>query len=270
MLYQITYRCSMGCPHCMMDAKPTGVDAGMATTAAFVDFANSLGTIKWGISGGEPTEHPEFIRHISYIVEKAQEKATIVLITNGQFFVSNEPLVRALSTYQNNVSDTINGFGFFIQVSAIPELYSKTRETVRAVKQYSDLFVKGTVEIIDKLTVMDSVGRAKGKDWSHLGSLFERTAPNCINIFLMVKSGKFKTLKEAMVYYEAHSSNFCKPSVSPFGEVRAGESPECFKIGNIHEDTHKDMFNRIWEGNPCGNCGLESVDVPQNYARKGA
>lgn len=262
MIYHLTYKCSMGCPHCMQDAKSSGVSAGMGTTKAFVEFANSLGTKKIGVSGGEPTEHPDFMGHMEYIGEGVRT-GPIILITNGQFFINDEPLLRELAEYQK-----ICRSGFHIQVTVIPELYHQASEIASAVREYSDLFVLDTITTIEKLTVMDDLGRARNRDWAYLGDLFERQYPNCINIFTIIKSGKFNTLKEAMQYYEGHSGNFCKPAVTPFGEVRAGESIECFSMGNIHEDTHDEMFKRVWEGNPCGRCGI-STDVPQAYAMGG-
>ena len=60
MLIQITNRCRMGCPHCLDDSRP---DGGMMTDRAFgkaVAFAKDNGERQVVISGGEPTEHPDF------------------------------------------------------------------------------------------------------------------------------------------------------------------------------------------------------------------
>lgn len=60
MLIQITNKCHEGCAHCMQCSHPQGKHMDMATFKNALKFARFLGVSSYIITGGEPTEHPQF------------------------------------------------------------------------------------------------------------------------------------------------------------------------------------------------------------------
>lgn len=72
MLFCITNKCSMGCPHCMSDCKPEGQLLDKNDLMPFINFFNFMRFRTLLISSGEPTEHPDFSYIVETIVEKMQ------------------------------------------------------------------------------------------------------------------------------------------------------------------------------------------------------
>ena len=60
MLIQITNTCHMLCPHCMQRSDAQQRHMSMETVEQCARHAEELGVMAVMISGGEPTEHPQF------------------------------------------------------------------------------------------------------------------------------------------------------------------------------------------------------------------
>lgn len=244
MLFQITHKCAEGCPHCMIDAAPDKPSADLKTVRQFLKFAKKLGARFVGVSGGEPLEHPQFFLVMETLL-KNLKGTMVVLMTNGRFLEDDKKTARLAKLQRKHF--------FGVQVSAIPELYPHAEQTAAAYKRQCGQFIEPGINLSDQLTVMTRLGRAAGKNWSHLGPLYERKVTNCFNV--VYNAPKFETLGELVRMLEAQSNySFCKPSVDPAGGVHAGESPHCRRIGTIWE-SDATLLGRLRQGGFCGQCG---------------
>ena len=60
MLIQITNRCHMVCHHCMQNSTPSGEHMTWETFEQVVEFCRQARPLVVSITGGEPTEHPQW------------------------------------------------------------------------------------------------------------------------------------------------------------------------------------------------------------------
>lgn len=58
----------MGCPHCMSACTKQGEDFDKDNIMEFVNFFKVMGFKALTISGGEPTEHPDFLDIVNTLV----------------------------------------------------------------------------------------------------------------------------------------------------------------------------------------------------------
>jgi hypothetical protein len=227
----------------MIDASPDKPSADLKTVRQFVRFADRLGIRFLGVSGGEPLEHPQFFHVLDLLLQK--KTRMVVVMTNGRW-LENETLTAKLIALQKK-----RPFG--LQITAIPELYPHAVGTTAAYERHKHRFDPTMTQLIDKLTVMTDIGRAKGKDWSHLGELYQRQVPNCFNLIFNAK--RFPSLRDMIEALETQStSNFCKPAVGPHGNVHVGENPHCSVIGTIW-DSEERLYKNLQQTGFCGACG---------------
>ena len=100
MIISITESCHMGCSHCMDDARPCDKHMSMRTFQDAISFFNQFGGIECLITGGEPTDNPEWIKMLEYALEHAHGStgtgiAHITLTTNAMNIANN----RDIQTY---------------------------------------------------------------------------------------------------------------------------------------------------------------------------
>ena len=98
MLIKITQSCSMGCKHCMNNAISCDKhmsDKVFTDTLAFVkSFSFPVPIV---ISGGEPTEHPEFMQLMLELFSTFKGRANLIfLTTNGMYFSKHPELLQHL------------------------------------------------------------------------------------------------------------------------------------------------------------------------------
>lgn len=74
----------MGCPHCMSACTKQGEDFDKDNIMEFVNFFKVMGFKALTISGGEPTEHPDFLDIVDTLVWKCVPVATTI-VSNGSF-----------------------------------------------------------------------------------------------------------------------------------------------------------------------------------------
>lgn len=115
MLLKITEKCSLGCKHCLNDSNKNGKHMDFNTLESIMDFLEDNDLMNYIIiTGGEPTEHPDFYKFVEYIanrVEKYSKKNYknmyklsingknfhfITITTNGFWCLNNEDLAKKL------------------------------------------------------------------------------------------------------------------------------------------------------------------------------
>lgn len=252
MLFLITQHCDMGCPHCMSDSTPDSPHASKKTVDAFIKFAKKLDVIKIGISGGEPTSHPNFYDHFSKIVFEFR-RSYIVLMSNGSF-LRDEYLTRRLAGLQA-LQDH-----FHIQISSIPGLYRDYDEIVQLYEQEHKSFIN--IQFIDQLYYLEErLGRAAKNDLAKHRTGNQRIAPGCYNLYATCHA--VGSLKKAINTLDTQSmTTLCKPMIDATGNIHPGESIDCPIVGNLHKSSLTQIHRALATGQPCGACGNE---VPAQF-----
>lgn len=259
MLFHLTEYCTLRCPHCMVNSNKKGKHADEKTVQQFIRFAHKMGTYKIAIAGGEPTEHPDFIKMFRMILIAFGGNAIVMLMTNGRFMLDKH--------YTNEIAVLQTKFGFVIQVSALKGIYPLREETVAAYHDQKSKF--NAIEIVENITGIQKLGRARYWNYKHLGPLYQWKVPNCFNLYSAAKSNDserpIRSFKDIINYMDADSIrkrnlflNFCKPLIGWDGSIYVGESPECTKLGNIH--SYRDPIKTLKRTNPCEECGIKVPD----------
>lgn len=230
MLISITEKCRMNCPHCMDDAKCDS-DRFMSfeTFKKVVEFNNRY-DLSMTITGGEPTEHPQFWEFMDYVVDKSYETNAITVVSNGQNLDQDtgELKERILS-----LSKRCKGY-FGIQITSVPGLYPIQINLV------NPIFHIKPVVIATEIEAMYPQGRAKDKDYD-----FSKVkGPKCFNIRSIIRSGN--SFDQAIQLLRFRLFKFCTPQIAYDGSIKVGESTLCPVVSHIDKpvsEIEKDIIN---------------------------
>ena len=243
MLILITTRCSMGCSHCMSDCKPEGRDMSIATFRDALDFSiNRYYPTPILISGGEPSENPEFheiIDHALSVLEKKHDGLlSLSILSNGTRLTENF-LSRMDRTHIS------------IQV-VLDDRYYPQRPDVEMLSRHSSVLLCQDVQHLYPQ------GRALA---NHLPAT--ANASKCFNTRAVVKQIKPKSLHELALRYNIGMQKFCSPNIGPEGEIRLGESFLCPPCSSIYK-TDTEIINDIWNFK-CHQCDFINDKLPEKY-----
>lgn len=225
MLLKITTQCSMGCTHCMEDAQPKGEFMSRETFDKAIFFIeNTYRNLKMVmISGGEPTEHPGLLSFL-----RSLEGWNIVVLSNG-LFLQDE----SRKKFSEELLSLVTGL----------QIYNDDRYyPIKVTPPQHPKIVFG-----DRINLMSPFGRAVTN-----GIKSSRQSPACFN--LRSTAQFMKNLAEA-VYSLRLNGKMCTPSIDVEGNVRAGESRFCYKIGTVESPEDVLLKNLIHMN--CNKCGLE-------------
>lgn len=226
MLIRITNACTMGCPHCMVNATPDGAHMTLDTFKATLAFAHDVDP--YGgllVSGGEPTDHPQVVEFL----QLAQEAScAVTLLSNGLFLANKSLLMQVLSRVAR------------IQVTDDPRFYPKRIERVRHPR----------ITYEDTLRQLAPFGRAKDVGCDAHG-LPRQMYPSCFNLRSATRADG--DVRRGLVRLRM-MQRFCVPSVNVDGTVVAGEAPSCWPIGTVHDSAL--VITRNILAMPCQRCGL--------------
>ena len=103
MLIQITNRCQEGCRHCLQNALPDGPLMTEATFRKALEFGRFLRCPLYIISGGEPTEHPQFFEFCKMFDRLLGKEAAFVVTSNGMWYPEQKDMVEKLSRLKSFV-----------------------------------------------------------------------------------------------------------------------------------------------------------------------
>lgn len=223
MLIKITEKCCMGCSHCMDDAK-----SDLENHMSFETFKKAVAfSLKYDnsiiISGGEPTEHPEFWGFLSYLADVIG-KGIITICTNGMNLSDKD--IEKVDALQRKCHGEI-----LWQVSTIKPYYPKHIDTDLEIFKREDFF------IARKLEVLQNRGRAtEHKNW-----IFNSKCPQCFNIRSIMRSTKdFQTTIHSLRTF----MKFCTPAIAYDGSIKLGESRLCPSVAHI-DDSESEIANKL-------------------------
>ena len=243
MLIKITAKCSLGCSHCCEDATVAGKHMTRETFLAALDLTERLEGDAWKrgiprfllLSGGEATEHPDVL----WFLETARAAGyKIILITNGMWL--DNPELRA-QILRPDWPDLM------VQVTNDPRFYPTAPKNVPTDDP--------RVVFVPALTVLVTLGRLKPSRLPPDAPPI-RKGPTSFNLRSLTRS--LGDVREALYMLRVRAvmglSGHCSPSISSDGTIVAGETSNCFPIGNVHstaEDVTRALVNMA-----CNKCGL--------------
>lgn len=228
MLLRITEFCTMNCNHCMINASTDGKHMSEETFIKSLNFIQNVCIEPLFISGGEPTDHPQFFEFIDI----ALKKEFFILVMSNGLWVNDEIMrkkIFTLVTTNDNIS---------FQITNDKRYYPKQIPIINHDK----------CDYETQLRVLSPFGRAVTNNLPTTAKY-----PFCFNLRSLVNT--FKSLPAAIMYLRK-SSKFCTPSINIDGSISAGESNQCYKIGDINQSFEL-ITNQILNMH-CNKCGLES------------
>ena len=216
----------MGCSHCMVEATPDGEHMSEQTFADALSFSTNYDPYLLFISGGEPTDHPQFIDFLKLAKKyKDTDRVAMVLVASNGMFLEDESYTKEILSV-----------GVPFQISNDPRFYPhKIKIVEHKLLTYEN-----------NLRLVSPIGRAITNKLD-----IQRQSPLCFNLRSLCRNyGSFnfsiKHLRSIM--------KMCIPSINIDGSVVAGEAPSCYKFGTVNstEEELTSSLNKM----KCGRCGL--------------
>lgn len=249
MLLKITEKCSMGCSHCMNDAKPDGEHMSLSVLEDSLKFLvdnNAYHSII--VTGGEPTEHPAFPFFMGYIIgdlTKQKKRCVVSVTTNGFWILDNLSAAKEIAAGSEYVKVQF-------QVSTDSRYYPKQIDrTKRIWREPGFVFCDNCVE------TMYPQGRAKQNNLP-----YTLKVTKCFNVRAMTKQLPEPTI-ESVVMALMQRGKFCTPSIKIDGSIALGESDLCPKCASIYDDP-KDIIQKIKDFK-CYQCAPLNEGLDMKY-----
>lgn len=228
----------MQCTHCLGDYTPNGEHM---TKQTFIDAINFIiktnPIIHIAISGGEPTEHPQFTEFMDILISALKKKTDnmpkmITITTNGFWCIDHPDEARKII----NTGTQIIKVNF--QVSTDKRYYPIPLDTKNPLWKEN-----GFTLCEDCVISMYPQGRALENGLSH-----NSKAPRCFNFRSFMKtvepkSGFMNKLEMATMGLLMKGYS-CTPSIGIHGEICVGESRLCPPAASIY-DSLQEIDNKI-------------------------
>lgn len=235
MLIKVTNRCHAGCSHCLEGSTPAGEHTTADVFQRALDFTARIEGPAAGVvllSGGECTEHPAILELVDAVLARGWLP---VLLSNGQF-LRDDALREAILSRD-------------VQVQVTHDERFYPGKPPRFVDDHRVAYVKA-------LSVMIPLGRFAGKQRADVPT---RRAPASFNLRSATRGlGSFSAAVQLQrVRTLGGLSGACTPSVTAEGDVVAGESRLCFKLGTV-DSTNDELTRAVLEMGSCNRCGLET------------
>lgn len=245
MIINITDKCTLKCPHCFLDCKPSN-DTFMTkeTLKAIIDsplFKGSFGIL---ISGGEPTTHPDFFEFMYDYILPNTNRESVVILSNG-FWSYDESFTVKMKKLADDPK--VN-----VQITNDPRFYPLLHKRIK----------HESIGYEDTLRVLDPLGRGKNLDIKDYPSIMRRSAPSCFNMRSVLQSGQVSSIVQAVSVLEMKGS-FCSTMIKPNGDISLSECGR-YIVGNINDPDAlgKAMNEILYSIEPCDSCGIYGTTEP--------
>lgn len=259
MLIKLTDQCSMGCPHCMEDARETGNMMQLDTFKNAVQFGLRIGSMVFTLSGGEPTENPlllEMCYHLNSQIKHPDSQikhiGTFTIVSNGMWLKDQDKCERIKKICK------ISSFAG-MQVYSNRRWYKEFDYVVahRAeYEQYPHVIVNTESPIF-----MQDLGRARDNKEAQVEVDNNPYFMSCLNTALLARQTDNPRTFGVM---QALHKQFCKPSVDAIGDVHMSESRLCPNVGNVIYDSFDIIWQNMRKFKPCGKCSLYNKFLESN------
>jgi hypothetical protein len=210
----------------MIEAHPEGEHMPLELYKKVIEFSTKFDRFLIFLSGGEPTEHPDFLEcaQIAKFYVKQNEVATVLVASNGMFLENDK------------YTDEILRLDIPIQITNDDRFYPKQ------IKRISHPLLN----YVDRLTLVSPMGKALNTP-----EFISRQSPMCFNLrsIAMHTHSFIETIE-----YLRSRMKMCTPSINIDGSVVSGESSSCYKFGTV-ASTGEELMEGLTKMH-CGKCGL--------------
>lgn len=245
----------MGCPHCMSACTKQGEDFDKDNIMEFVNFFKVMGFKALTISGGEPTEHPDFLDIVNTLVWKCVPVATTI-VSNGSFLEDERKTNNLIHLIKDVKRTNVNlnlDRKLVVQITSIKGLYKNYDFITSHREAIENMFPANTIFFeTDGIRQMRPLGRAlrSPKAMEEVRKT-HKGFTSCTNTYLI--SQQTAKMKDFARNCEK-AFRFCMPLVGPNLDVHMSESMLCPSVGNLLEHTPVEIFKRMKAFVPCGKC----------------
>lgn len=229
LLVKITNSCTMNCSHCMENATPDGKHMSMDTFLKTLDCIKRLEMPAICVSGGEPTDHPQYID----MMKLAVQRLTVIVLSNGLW-------------YETDRRTQLLSLGVSYQVIN-DERYYPTKVVI----DHPDVLYDDHL-----IAPLSPFGRALENNLE-----YSRMSPMCFNLRSITRS--YGDIWYGIMGLRMRGK-MCTPSVRVDGSIVAGESSSCHSIGTV-EDSFETLTENLLNMK-CNKCGLFD-QLPEEYRR---
>lgn len=240
MLIQITNRCHMECPHCMMDSTPDGRHMTDETFKEVLKFIIEAKPMVVNISGGEPTEHPRWAEYVKAVLS-IPSVVIVTVLTNGAW-IEDRGQRLAMARLIRGAKGRLK-----VQVYSHPRYYRDHEWTVSHEQQFRSI---GCGPDFSSPIEMQDLGRARRncndeiEDNGHV--------PSCVNSHMIALQTYSLT---QFCSAAAQAGKFCRPLIDIDGGIHMSESWLCPKVAHVLDGVNA-AFWKMRQSRPCKGCRL--------------
>lgn len=240
MLIMLTSRCHMECPHCMQDARPDGLHMTGVVFGQVLDFCREAQPWVVSVTGGEPTEHPQWCEMARQLLALPSVK-TITVLTNGAWIEDQKERLKMARLIRDGKG------AVKVQVYSHPKYYQDHEWTVAHEQQFRSI---GCLPNFTDPIFMQDLGRARRNCGEKVaGSTY---VPSCINSHLFAVQARSLPHFLTMA---AQAGKFCRPLIDPEGGIHMSESWLCPQVAHV-SDGAAEAFRKMQRSRPCRGCRL--------------
>jgi len=215
-----------------------------ANIISSISFINRMNCKSLLITGGEPTEHPDFMNVVKFICQNTLNVIQIVIASNGIYFENNPSILKEIIEFDNRIA---------IQITNDARYYPK-RTNIR-----NEIYGLEQVMFCDTVEYMYPQGRALVNKYS-----YESKCSKCFNFISITKQIQTKSIAGTINKLESNFK-FCTPQIDADGSLKPGESSLCKSFGSVH-DSDSDLISNILQFR-CQQCDFINEKLPVNYQR---
>ena len=255
----------------MQESTENGHHMSKETFVKAVEFGIWSGALTYNISGGEPTEHPEFEDFINYLAGSLEGiklkfncEPLFTIESNGEW-VRDIHKVNAIKRILK--LKKLGG----LQISSFKGLY-KNYDFIQKYKTKIKALSPRIYIVDEGIISMQDLGRASITENSSIRKAISENKHNvsCLNGCLVSK--QTDSITDMSFELSTHNQH-CKPFIDWKGNVHWSESICCPSYGNVLTDDFETIWRNLRKAVPCGKCSLyknlkESIDTKIVISRR--
>lgn len=280
MLVQITNTCTFGCPHCLQNSRQTPQHMPLGLFKNALIFSKMAKCRFLMISGGEPTDHPDWESYLDLACNNKCGQA-VMLITNGKWLDTDKEdiIIEKLKKYPLLFIQITNDSRYYPDWSSrtIPERFKKFEkkcddelgEVQVDCATGSNAFSR--VSLIREIDDLKSLGRASKDTTLREVARSCKSTTSCVAAALIAAQAKGDLV--LTISFLEKNMKWCHPLIDWRGGVHWSESwlcPSFFTIPS-HLLLDEPMFLQISEAasawRPCGKCADYQKLLKNNYPK---
>lgn len=240
MLIQITNKCHMGCKHCMQDSTPKGKHMTNETFGQVIDFCMKSRPVIVSVTGGEPTEHPNWAEYVKSLYALPSVKC-VAITTNGAWVTDEKQYATMAELVMRSMG------GVQVQVYSNPKHYPNHEWTVEHADRFRSIGIEPDFE---SPTFIQDLGRAHKNCQQEAAESLH--APSCINTHLIARQSRtFGEFFSKCIL----AAKFCRPLIDINGSIHMSESWLCPAVAHVRDGV-AEALRKMQTSTPCGRCRL--------------